>query len=142
MIRRATAADADDAGRLLHAFNTEFGEPTPGPAKLADRIRALLAAGETIVLLAGQEPSGVLVLRLRPALWTDGLDAYLEELYVVPSLRRRGIGRALVLAAFDAVRAQGGVRVDLGTGEDDLPAQALYESLGFERDVFYGRGLG
>jgi ribosomal protein S18 acetylase RimI-like enzyme len=141
MIRRATAADADDVGRLLHDFNTEFEDVTPGPAKLAERVRVLLAVGETIVLVAGDAPDGVAVLRLRPALWTDGLDAYLEELYVVPAMRRRGIGTALMHAAFDAVRAEGGVRIDLGTGEDDLPAQALYESLGFERDVFYGRGL-
>ena len=34
-IREATPADAETVGRLLHDFNSEFGDPTPGAAKLA-----------------------------------------------------------------------------------------------------------
>jgi hypothetical protein len=40
----------------------------------------LLEADEMTVLLAGAGPHGVAVLRFRPALWTDGLECYLEEL--------------------------------------------------------------
>ena len=77
MVRRAERADAEEVGRLLHDFNSEFDEPTPGPAALAERTRQLLEAGDTVVLLAGDGPDGLAVLRLRLGIWTDGLECYL-----------------------------------------------------------------
>jgi GNAT superfamily N-acetyltransferase len=130
-IRRAEGSDAEAVGRLLHDFNTEFGEPTPGPRAVADRVRQLLTAGEITVLLAGSSPHGLAVLRFRPALWKDALDCYLEELYVVPAMRGRGIGRVLMKAAMDLARREGAADMHLGTSEDDVAARALYESLGF-----------
>jgi hypothetical protein len=38
-IRPARAADAPAFGKLLHAFNVEFGEPTPSADALAERGR-------------------------------------------------------------------------------------------------------
>ena len=130
-VRRATAADAAAIGRLLHDFNTEYDDPTPGPGKLAGRIGQLLAGGDTAVLLAGSAPDGLAVLRFRPALWSEGLECYLAELYVVPAMRGRGLGRALMNAAMDLARAEGADYMDLGTAETDVAARALYESLGF-----------
>jgi len=131
-VRVAGAADADAIGRLLHDFNREYDDPTPGAAALARRIRTLLAGGDTIVLLAEPGPAGLAVLRLRLSIWSEGLECYLAELYVVPDLRGRGIGRALMLAAMDAARAYGADHMDLGTSEDDVAARGLYESLGFD----------
>jgi hypothetical protein len=34
-VRRAGVDDADNVARLLHDFNVEFDEPTPGPPALA-----------------------------------------------------------------------------------------------------------
>jgi ribosomal protein S18 acetylase RimI-like enzyme len=129
--RVATAADAEIVGRLLHDFNREFDEPTPGPERLAERIEALLREGQTAVLLAGSGPDGLAVLRFRPGIWSDALECYLAELYVAPSLRRHGLGRALVRAAIELARTRGADHMDLGTGEQDVAARALYESLGF-----------
>jgi ribosomal protein S18 acetylase RimI-like enzyme len=130
MIRRAEPADAEAIGRLLHDFNREFDEPTPSPQALAERIRELLG-GDTVVLLGGTGPDGLAVLRFRPSIWSRALECYLAELYVVPAKRGRGLGRALMEAAMDAARAEGADYMDLGTGEDDVAARALYESLGF-----------
>jgi ribosomal protein S18 acetylase RimI-like enzyme len=130
MPRRATPADADAIGRLLHDFNREYDDPTPDPAELAERMRALMAT-DTVVLLAGDGPDGLAVLRFRPAIWSAALECYLAELYVVPDRRGRGLGRALMEAAIEAARAHGADHMDLGTGEDDVAARALYESLGF-----------
>jgi ribosomal protein S18 acetylase RimI-like enzyme len=130
-VRRATVADAADIGRLLHDFNTEYDDPTPGPGKLAERIGQLLAGGDTAVLLGGAGPDGLAVLRFRPALWSAALECYLAELYVVPVVRGRGLGRALMTAAMDLARAEGADYMDLGTAETDVVARALYESLGF-----------
>jgi ribosomal protein S18 acetylase RimI-like enzyme len=130
-VRRATLADAAVIGRLLHDFNTEYDDPTPGPDKLAGRIRELLAGGDTAVLLAGAGPDGLAVLRFRPALWSEALECYLAELYVAPPVRGRGLGRALMNAAMALARDEGADYMDLGTAETDVAARALYESLGF-----------
>jgi ribosomal protein S18 acetylase RimI-like enzyme len=130
-IRRAGTGDAEAVGRLLHDFNTEFNEPTPGPDALAARVRTLLEGGDTTILVAGTAPDGIAVLRFREAIWADALECYLAELYVVPARRGHGIGRALMEAAIEAARAEGATHMDLGTGEDDAAARALYESLGF-----------
>ena len=131
MTRRADKSDAATIARLLHDFNTEYDEFTPGPEALERRVRELLDAGEITVLLTGDPPEGLALLRFRPALWTSTLDCSLEELYVVPERRGHGSGRALMEAAMDVARAEGAARMDLGTGEDDIAARALYESLGF-----------
>ena len=150
MVRRAERADAEEVGRLLHDFNSEFDEPTPGPAALAERTRELLDAGDTVVLLAGDGPDGLAVLRFRLGIWTQGLECYLAELYVVPDRRGQGLGRALMEEAMDAARAEGATYMELGTGEDDVAARALYESLGFDThggrpdgplNLFYEREL-
>ncbi len=41
-VRRAAPADAEAIGRLMHDFNAEFDDVTPGAAKLAERVRELL----------------------------------------------------------------------------------------------------
>jgi ribosomal protein S18 acetylase RimI-like enzyme len=105
-IRLANVADAPVFGRLLHAFNVEFGESTPDATVIAE-------------------------LRFRPSLYTGALDAYLEELYVVPERRGQGLGRALLEAAMDHARELGATRIDLNTSVDDVAARALYESAGF-----------
>jgi len=131
MARRATPDDAADVARLLHDFNTEFGEPTPGVAILAERAERMLAAGELTVLLAGEGPDGIAQLRLAPSIWSDAPGAYLEELYVAPARRGRGMGRALLNAAMDTAREAGADHIDLNTAETDTAARALYESAGF-----------
>jgi ribosomal protein S18 acetylase RimI-like enzyme len=130
-VRRAGPEDAEAVGRLLHDFNTEFDEPTPGPRALADRMRELISSGETTVLLAGDGPDGLTVLRFRPSIWSEALECYLAELYVVPDRRGKGLGRALMAAAIQLARDRGADHMDLGTSEDDVAARALYESLGF-----------
>jgi GNAT superfamily N-acetyltransferase len=154
-VRVGQVGDAGAIGRLLHDFNTEYGEQTPSPQKLAERIGQLLGEGQMVVLLgwldepgaaaAGTdrdsdsgrgpnslaEPDGLAVLRFRPAIWSEALECYLAELYVVPARRGHGLGRALMHAAIDLARDRGADHMDLGTGETDLAARALYESLGF-----------
>lgn len=145
-VRLAGRDDADAIGRLLHAFNREFDEPTPAPSTLAERIRQLLDGGDTLVLLAGDgptgptgptgpdgppEPDGLAVLRFRAAIWSTGLECYLAELYVTPARRGQGLGRALMEAALREARDRGADTMDIGVDEPDRVARHLYESLGF-----------
>jgi ribosomal protein S18 acetylase RimI-like enzyme len=130
-VRRGGAADAADIARLLHDFNSEYDEPTPGVARLTEIVTAMFAAGEITVLLAGAGSDGLAVLRLRTAIWTGEPEAHLQELYVVPALRGQGIGRVLLEATMDAAREAGATGIDLNTGTTDTAARALYESSGF-----------
>jgi len=130
-VRRATVEDAIDAARLLHDFNTAYDEATPPVPVLAERIGELLAEGAIVVLLANQPPAGLAVLRMKPSLWSKAADAYLEELYVIPGQRGKGIGRALLEAAIEAAREAGADHFELTTGETDTAARKLYESFSF-----------
>ena len=149
-VRLAQPADAPDVGRLLHDFNTEFDDPTPGAHWLAGRVRELIEADQLTVLLVGPGPDGLAALRFRPSLWSAALECYLAELYVVPARRGKGLGRALLEAAMTHAREHGADYMDLGTGETDTAARALYESCGFDNhegkpggsvNYFYERAL-
>jgi len=130
-IRIADRTDADAIGRLLYAFNREFDEPTPEPPALAGRMRQLLDGGDTLVLLAGDGPDGLAVLRFRASIWSDGLECYLAELYIAPARRGQGLGRQLMEAVLRAARDRGADTMDIGVDEPDVAARRLYESLGF-----------
>jgi ribosomal protein S18 acetylase RimI-like enzyme len=148
--RLAGGPDAPDFGRLLHAFNAEFGEATPDAQVIAARAAPFIESGELLVLFVGDGPDGFASLRFRPSLYTGELDAHLEELYVVPDRRGQGFGRALLAAAMEHARERGAAHIDLGTSEEDVAARALYESAGFTnregrpdgpRMLYYERGL-
>jgi ribosomal protein S18 acetylase RimI-like enzyme len=130
-VRLASADDAPVLGRLLHAFNAEFGEQTPSAQVIAERAAPLIESGDVTVLFVGDGPDGFAQLRFRISLYTGALDAYLEELYVVPARRGRGLGRALLEATMEHARERGARRIDLNTSEDDVAARALYQRLGF-----------
>ena len=130
-IRRARPEDAAAIARLLHDFNSEYDEPTPGVAALTGYARRLLEEGEMTVLLGGAGPDAISLIRYRPSVWTGALEAHLQELYVAPPLRGRGIGRALLEATMAAAREAGATGIDLNTGTTDTAARALYESCGF-----------
>jgi ribosomal protein S18 acetylase RimI-like enzyme len=130
-VRRAGPDDAAEIARLLHAFNTEYDDFTPGEEILAARAREMIASGEILVLLGGDGPDGIALLSIRRQIWTGEPDAYLQELYVVPDRRGEGLGRALLEAAMELARAHGATHIDLGTSDTDAEALGLYESAGF-----------
>ncbi len=133
-IREATVEDAAAIARLLHAFNTEYETATPPLAELTRHAERMLREGAMTVLLAGGGPDGLALLRFRPSVWTERQEAYLQELYVVPTLRGRGIGQALMEATIGLCRRRGAAWIELNTGESDVAARALYEKLGFTNE--------
>jgi ribosomal protein S18 acetylase RimI-like enzyme len=130
-IRRAEPEDAGTVARLLHDFNSEYEEHTPGVEALAAHYGDLLEAGELIVMLAGDGPDGFCQFRLKRSHHTGRPDAHIDELYVVPTRRGSGIGRSLLEATIEAAREAGVTHVELTTGEEDTAALSLYESSGF-----------
>lgn len=149
-VRNATTEDADVVGRLLWDFNTEFETPTPSAEEFAARFAQLLARDEVVVLLAGgAEPAGFAYLTLRPTPYFDGTVAQLEELYVRPHLRGRGIGTALLQRALVLCRERSAGEMHINVDEVDTDARRFYERHGFlnvlpgtgYRMLFYEREL-
>ena len=56
-----------------------------------------------------------------------------EPIAVAAPYRRRGLGRAIVLSGLHLLRSRGMDRVLLTTDAENVPAQRLYESLGYRR---------
>jgi ribosomal protein S18 acetylase RimI-like enzyme len=56
--------------------------------------------------------------------------AFVKDLAVHPRVRRQGIGRALMLTAFQAFAVRGASHVELKVREENLNAQRLYHDLG------------
>ena len=148
--RLATPDDAEIVARMLHDFNVEFGTPMPGVAFLTDRCRELIDAEETTVVLGGDPPLGLGVLFFRPSLWSQGLEVYLAELYVVPEHRDAGIGGAIMATAMELSRERGATEMQIGVDEPDVDTRRFYERLGFRnhdpedptaRMFFYEREL-
>ena len=113
------------------AFNREFDTPTPGPAALEARLRRLLADPTTVAVLSGRPPVAVALLTLRTNVWFDGPVALLDELYVVPDRRGRGIGSALLAAAEAAAHARGAELLEINVDGEDVGARRFYERHGY-----------
>jgi ribosomal protein S18 acetylase RimI-like enzyme len=135
-IREAHAEDLPALGRLFDEYRQFYKLPTDVD-KATGYLEARLAAGDSVVLLA-VDASGQLLgfTQLYPT-WCSLLAGpvyVLYDLYVAPRERRQGVARALLEAAADRARRDRKLRMTLSTAKTNVNAQALYESLGWERD--------
>ena len=103
-----------------------------------------LTRNESVVLLAENDTGGAIgFVQLYPT-FSSILAApmyVLSDLFVIPDVRRRGVGTLLIKSAVETARAAGAVRVELATAITNISAQRLYESLGWRKDDFYLYGL-
>ncbi len=97
--------------------------------------RELAAEGSYVrawIAYAGERAAGSAVLTMAPSLPRPGraasLDGRVRSVYVIPELRRCGIGAALTRAAIEGAEAAGIDRLTLGASVAGAP---LYASLGF-----------
>jgi GNAT superfamily N-acetyltransferase len=147
--RLAAVADAAALAELLDRFNREYDTPTPGPEVLARRAERLLAGPDVLALLAGDPPAGLALLTLRPNVWHEGPVALLDELYVVPERRGRGIGTGLLKAAEAESRRRGADHLEINVDGEDGDARRFYERHGYvnreptqtEPQLYYFREL-
>ncbi len=133
VVRTASPADAETVGGLLFDFNTEFETPTPPAAVFAVRFGQLLARADVLVLLAEDmgTPVGFAYLTLRPTPYGDGPIAQLEEFYVRPGRRGRGVGAALITEALARVGERRAIELQISVDEVDSDARRFYERHGF-----------
>lgn len=140
-IRPATPADVHDLARLFDDYRV-FYKRASEPAAAHAFVSEQLANGFTRFFIARDDAqnSALGFVHLIPSLGTLAMRPiwYLEDLFVTPAARRRGIGRALMLNAEQFARSTGAERLTLSTAHDNHAAQALYRSVGYVRDgVFW-----
>jgi len=135
VIRPAQPSDRDAARALLVAQLEEHALPTaPVDGAL---VGALEDPARATVLLAfdgasdGARAIGVAYVAFTWTLEHGGRAAWLEELFVVPELRGKGVGGALLQAALDLARARGCHAIDLEVETDHARAANLYVRAGF-----------
>lgn len=127
-IRQAVPGDAEALALLNAAFNGS------GLADAAHIRRSLENNAQEIVVIAYQagRPAGFCCTQVVRSMCYAAPCAEITELYVEPAFRRRGVARRLLQQAEALCRLRGAEEFKLLTGGDNLPAQALYESLGYE----------
>ena len=69
----------------------------------------------------------------------DGWRGHLYRLAVDPGRRRQGIGRALIEAAENRIRALGGTRIDAMVLDDNPGAHAIWAARGYHRQQDWSR---
>lgn len=137
--RLATPADLPAVAALFDAYRQFYEQPADLP--LATRfIAQRMQAQQSIILLAEddeRQPHGF--VQIYPSFCSIlAREIYiLSDLFVAPTARRSGAGRLLLQAAEAHALQHGIARMDLTTARSNIPAQTLYESLGWQRDQVY-----
>ena len=152
-VRRA-GADERDVGLIAPLFDSyrQFYDK-PADAKLAAAfIRDRLQANESVIFLAEAGGEGARealgFVQLYPTFSSVGACRIwvLNDLFVIPTARRYGLGRALMEAARQHAIQTGAKRLTLETTAENRTAWSLYEDLGYVRQKdsarFYALELG
>jgi ribosomal protein S18 acetylase RimI-like enzyme len=128
VISIATAEDALAIARLNLLFNEATDPAEAIAARMSDP-----ACVETVILAkVADEAVGFALVRVVPTVLYADPHAELTELYVMDEFRQRGIASELIAFA-EKVAAQKGARsILVQTGDDNLPALALYKKIGYE----------
>ncbi|MBN1656942.1 MAG: GNAT family N-acetyltransferase [Anaerolineae bacterium] len=129
----ATASDLEEILGLLAA---QFGEhEIELPASvLREAVAAMFERDELgffVVAREGGKAVGLAAVSLAWTLEHGGKSAWLDELYVLPERRGRGIGTALLHEAVRHAAASGCAAVDLEVDRGHTRAEALYARAGF-----------
>jgi ribosomal protein S18 acetylase RimI-like enzyme len=140
VIRRA---DLDDVVQVAVLFNDyrKFYEQ-PDNIDLAESfIKARLLNHDSTILVAVDAHQKLIgFCQLYPSFCSViAAPIYvLYDLFVNAPARKVGAGKLLMLAAHEHAKTNHFLRLDLTTAKTNLPAQSLYESLGWVRDeIFY-----
>ncbi|MEW9897511.1 GNAT family N-acetyltransferase [Chitinivorax sp. PXF-14] len=135
-VRLATPADLDRLALLFDAYRQFYTLPADlalSRAYLGERMRK----AESLLLVADAGDGLAGFIQMYPTFSSLAADRIytLEDLFVDPAYRGHGVGRQLMTAAAAAGRERGAVQLVLSTATDNATAQALYESLGWQRDI-------
>ena len=130
-VEPARGAELAEPLKLLEEFLKD-GEPVP--ESFAQRLREAVGRGDLEVLAARAQGRvvGVAILAYRLSISAAGPFASIEDLYVEPAARRRGVGRALLEAVGERCAARGVSYVEAQV--EDEEAAAFYAAVGYEEE--------
>lgn len=145
-VRRATAGDYPIWAEMLAALH-----PGQSPDAFLAEIGELLALPEPYVAFLAFDDTGqalgMIDARLRN--YAEGAPlfhaAYVEDLWVKPTARGRGVARALLAAVENWAREQGCDWLGSDTAPDNDASRAWHRAAGFaevEQIVVFGKPLG
>jgi len=77
----------------------------------------------------GDRPVGIAHILLHRSTWTTAHYCYLEDLFVEPTVRARGIGRRLIEAVYREADERGCARTYWMTQEFNYRARGLYDQM-------------
>lgn len=90
-------------------------------------------AAECVLAFAEEEPAGFALFFTNYSTFLAKPGLYLEDLFVKPELRGRGIGKTLLLHLAKIANDRGYGRMDWSVLDWNAPAIAFYESIGARR---------
>jgi len=133
LVRPARRADAERLVALLVAQFREHRIKTPVRriGRAVDGVLRHPERGRLLVATLAGRPIGLAALSFIWPLEHGGRSAWLEELYVEPPHRGRGIGRTLLRAACRLAARSGAAAVDLEVDAGHTRAARLYAREGF-----------
>lgn len=128
---RDASPDDEAAWRVLWAGYLAFYGVTVAPEVTANTwARMMEPSGALKARLAkiDGQTVGFAMHLLHPSSWVIGEDCYLEDMFVAPGARGRGVARALIDDLVALGRARGWRRLYWHADQDNLPARRLYDS--------------
>ena len=143
VIRPACPADYEATFALFDGLDTLHREQLPwlvrAPAERArsrDYFAELVSSDRTSILLAAASSIvGLATVRLQSApdlaLFIPQHWAVIDDIAVLPSWRRRGVGARLARAAESWANERGAAWLELGVYDFNTEARAFYEALGY-----------
>ena len=136
-IRRAASTDLDALAVLFDAYRVFYekeSDPEGARRFLEDRLRK----NDSVVFLAFDKDGKALgFTQLYPLYSSVRMRSIwlLNDLYVAPEARRRGVGHALMMRAQKFAAETGAAGLELATAKDNFPAKSVYHDLGWELDT-------
>ena len=135
----ATSADGARLLELARAFHAEDGHPLDARGQSA--ISALARGSPHArcwLIRENGETVGYIVLALGFSVEYGGIDSFIDDFYILPAFRNRGLGGAVLSRIEVEARALGVQAIHLEVMAGNDRAEALYRRFGFQ---FSGRAL-
>lgn len=135
-VRLARADEAAEIAPLFDAYRQFYGQDAD-LACSALYLRARLCADESTILLAEEKSSLLGFCQLYPSFSSVRArpTLILNDLFVAPAARSRGVGQALINAAEQFAISSGIMQLSLETGTNNKLAQCVYERMGWIADM-------
>ena len=135
-ITKALANEISGLAILFDAHRVFYGTE-PSLIRSTQFIRERIEKSDSTLFIAKKNEKAVGFMQLYPMFSSVSMSKVLvlNDLFVEPSSRSKGIGEWLIKHALEFARLEGYTRITLSTAKDN-PAQKLYERIGFSESAF------